>query len=369
MAPECVFRLSATGLAALSLFGFNPQALAATYTRTATSGALNLPASWTPGTGATGTVPGSTDTGLFNSVSSLSSSLGATLTLGEIQVTNPTGTVTIGGDSAAVTLLLDGVRNSSGLNVGIDMSAATQSLTYGGATDTLQIGAPQNWFVKSGDTLTISGAVAGSANVTIGNGFSTAGGTVLLNTTASTYTGDYIVNDSTLSVQIGQAATTNFILENGATLTTNQLMTATNYVYANIGSSSFTQSGGNSTQDIGGNGNITFNTGNSTTFPANFYGDAGGVVTFGNNNGERFQSNTYAPFATLNFAATSGNIYQRNAAEVMVFGAIESTAATAGQGFGTPSVSNTSYDGVIVGSANTSTTYYGSLNAGTTGSI
>ena len=369
MAPECVFRLSATGLAALSLFGFNPQALAATYTRTATSGALNLPASWTPGTGATGTVPGSTDTGLFNSLSSLSSSLGATLTLGEIQVTNPTGTVTIGGDSAAVTLLLDGVRNSSGLNVGIDMSAATQSLTYGGATDTLQIGAPQNWFVKSGDTLTISGAVAGSANVTIGNGFSTAGGTVLLNTTASTYTGDYIVNDSTLSVQIGQAATTNFILENGATLTTNQLMTATNYVYANIGSSSFTQSGGNSTQDIGGNGNITFNTGNSTTFPANFYGDAGGVVTFGNNNGERFQSNTYAPFATLNFAATSGNIYQRNAAEVMVFGAIESTAATAGQGFGTPSVSNTSYDGVIVGSANTSTTYYGSLNAGTTGSI
>ncbi len=336
-------------------------AYAATYTHTAALGGLDTSGSWVGTSG----VPGSGDIGLFNSTitGAQSDTLGGTFTIGELQVTNVGGNISITGDTN--TLTINGVLNpTTGAVVGIDMSAAAGNFSFA-STDSVAIGAAQNWYVSSGKTLTISGNLTGSANLYIGNGTSTTAGTVLLNTTTDGYSGNiYASNGATLSVQSAQSSDS-FVLNNGATLTTNQALTAyTNYVYANTGNSSYINTNSSGQALLAGNGNITFTISNGTTFMDNFFNSFGGVATWGNagsfrlyNSANSYGQDITAPFATLNFGAGSGSIFARDSGETPdIIGAVEGTGAS---GFydGTSNDTVTFY----VGSANSNTTWSGSL--------
>lgn len=349
-------RCLAAVLAIFAVTGFNIQALAATQTFGG-SGALTVSTDWN---GGAGPVPGTGDIALFNSNTGVGTySLGGPLSIGELQFTNPTGVITIAGDTTVMALTLNGVLNALGANVGIDMSAAAQNVVLGGTADTLTVAAAQNWFVVAGKELTVSGTLSGSSNITIGSGFSTAGGEVLVNA-ASTDTGSYTVNSSTLSIQAAQATAQTYIL-NGGTLLTNQALSATNIVYADEGNSTFTSTASTTTV-LGGNGNVTFTIGNSTTMSNTFFNTFGGVATWGNNNAFRMQSSPVTmPFGTFNFGASTGGIYSRDGGTSSYnLGAIEGTSFS--DNIQSNSVSGAAaYD---IGSANSNTTYQGGFGSG-----
>ncbi|HEY1717949.1 MAG TPA: hypothetical protein VGH42_06600, partial [Verrucomicrobiae bacterium] len=106
---------------------------------------LNLTTSWVGGA-----VPGAGDVATWNSTvaGANATSLGASTNWLGIQILNPGGPVQINADGNTLT-------NGTG---GIDMSAATQSLTL---NNNVVLGAgPQNWSVASGQTLTLGGNLA-----------------------------------------------------------------------------------------------------------------------------------------------------------------------------------------------------------------
>ena len=199
-----------------TLFAFSIAALAYalmagnTHATTRTKGNnttnLNLTGSWSGGV-----VPGSTDIALWDSTVTAANtvSLGANLNFGEIQITNPGGTVTI---NAGSTLTLSGVSG-----VGIDMSSATVDLTPNCA---ITLSAAQVWSIGSGRTLTLGGsaavdnggfllAITGAGNTTIGTVISGTGGLTkgsgspgtLSLTGANTYTGSTTVLGGVLNIQ------------------------------------------------------------------------------------------------------------------------------------------------------------------------
>ena len=184
-----------------------------TYTKNyANSSGLNNGAMWVGGV-----VPvASTDSqALYNDSASTTGScvIGASTTWGQILVTNTIGSLAIS-FSSSQTLTLTPTSYS---NIGIDMAAAFQNFTIAALT---ALGSSQTWTVASGRTLTISGAISGTAkNLTlVGAGIKTFSG-------ASTgWTG------STVTVSAGQtnantinalgAASNIVVVDSGANLTT-----------------------------------------------------------------------------------------------------------------------------------------------------
>jgi hypothetical protein len=293
MAPEAMFRVSAAALSLFALFGFNPQTLANTYTKTNTAGALNTAASYVANSG----VPGSGDIILFNNTitGAQSDTLGGSFTVGELQVTNPGGAITIGADTALYVLTVNGVANSSGVNVGIDMSAATQNLTYGGANDSLAVGAAQSWLVNAGRTLTISGILTGTQNVTIGSAASATGGNVTLNSVADQFSGNFIVNSGTLTLTTAQSATEGVSLANGTTVSSG---VAWNNAITVL-SGTATDSAGNFSGTLLGSGNILLKPGmNGSYANGALLQGYGGVASM--SNFEKGQNFNNSLFATVN---------------------------------------------------------------------
>jgi len=113
---------------------------------------LNATTSWTGGV-----APTTTDVGVWdNTVTAANSTnLGGNLSWQGIRIANPAGAVTIN-NSAATTLTLG--------SSGIDMSAATQNLTFG-ANAGIVVDTNQTWNIARGRTLTLNRATTGSGNI------------------------------------------------------------------------------------------------------------------------------------------------------------------------------------------------------------
>ena len=140
-------------------------AQAATQIKANNTTAINAAGSWN---GGAGPVPGSGDIGLWNNTVTAANPVlvGGAMSLGEIQIVNPGGLVTIWDPTMANALTLNGVNG-----VGIDMSAATQNLTI--TTNVLTLGGSQTWNIASGRTLTLTGSQSianGANNLTIAGG-------------------------------------------------------------------------------------------------------------------------------------------------------------------------------------------------------
>jgi len=168
------------GAALLWLLG--AAALGGTITKKNSTANLNRKQSWTGNK-----VPGSGDIALWNSTvtSANTTSLGGNLSWLGIQITNPGGTVTI---NSGNTLTLGAS--------GIDMSAATADFNLNCA---VVLGTSQTWNITSGRTLTSTGIISGSGNLT-----KSGAGTLTLSG-ANTYTGSTTINGGTLSVANGTA--------------------------------------------------------------------------------------------------------------------------------------------------------------------
>lgn len=90
-----------------------------------------------------------------SSIANLNTVLNQSFTISNLTVTAPSGPVSISAGGAYNLTINAG---------GIDMSAATQNVTNSAPTI---LGADQSWNVASGHTLSVSGAVTGSGNLTV----------------------------------------------------------------------------------------------------------------------------------------------------------------------------------------------------------
>jgi len=119
--------------------------------------ALNAAGSWSP---AQAPVAGDLLQWTSTVTAANSTALGGNLTVGELQVTNPGGAITISATTGA-TLTLSGIGG-----VGIDLSTATQSMTIAAQ---LALSASQSWNVAASRTLTASNSLdLGTSLLTMG---------------------------------------------------------------------------------------------------------------------------------------------------------------------------------------------------------
>lgn len=135
-----------------------------TWTGAGTGDQWNTASNWQEGSS-----PANGQTVVFNqnSTSQLTNQLTQALTVGGIQLTNPSGPVTITGNSLSVDY------------DGIDLSQATQNLTI---QNPLSLASSQTWEVANGRTLTLGSAPGAQTIVPNGNTLSIQGaGNVILN--------------------------------------------------------------------------------------------------------------------------------------------------------------------------------------------
>ena len=113
---------------------------------------------WTTPGNWSGGVPGPSDFAIYNNLSTvrLSNWLGQDFTIEGILVSNVPGPVSL--NSSANTLTLTPPNPP----VGINMSNATRSLTIAAS---VALGASQSWYVTNGQSLSVPGAVSGSAGL------------------------------------------------------------------------------------------------------------------------------------------------------------------------------------------------------------
>jgi fibronectin-binding autotransporter adhesin len=175
-------------IAALAAVG--PRSMAADVIKADNADALNLDSSWSGGT-----APTAADTAIWDSTvtAANTTNLGADLSWGGLEVTNPGGGVTI--QFAAGQSLTLGAG-------GIDMAAATQNASVmrsavNNTAGTLVLGADQTWNIASGRSLTLFNTsnsanqrLGGSGNITVAGG-----GVVTMN--------------------VGDAGSTSFVAGNG----------------------------------------------------------------------------------------------------------------------------------------------------------
>lgn len=212
----------------------SPIATGATINKANTTTDLNLPASWTGGA-----VPGANDVAAWTSTvaSANTTQLGADLTWQGISLTSPGGLVTVGGGN----VLTLGTS-------GIDMSAATQSLTI---ASSLTLGAGgRPWIVAGGQTLALN---TGTFIRSIGSTLNLQGS----GTVSASMTG--LSNEGTTGIlgpwaSIGTGAATGY-----ATLSTGNLVSFT--TGTNVSGAALTNPG-----DVNTNYNIT--TASTTTYGA-----------------------------------------------------------------------------------------------------
>ncbi len=174
--------------AALALWGPLP-AQAVTISKADNSDDLHLGSSWTGGV-----APGSGDLAVWdNTVTAANTaSLGADRAWSGLRITNPGGTVTIGGSHR---LTLGGS--------GIDMSAATADLTINAE---VQLGGTQTWNVDAGRSLEIAGNLSGSASPLRKSG----SGTLIFSGAGSDISAPLHVGHSTVGGTVRFASGANF---------------------------------------------------------------------------------------------------------------------------------------------------------------
>ncbi len=232
----------------------------------------------------------------------------------------------------------------------------------------------------AGNVLTLTNNTAGQApSITVGsggatisttlagtNGFSKNGSGILtLQTNADTISGNIFVNAGTLALNIGQNAGAVFILNNGAAVTTTQGLT--NVINALAGSSTYTSTAAsNSRITFTGNGNILWSgNGNDSTGNANMFTGFGGTITWATNHQFRNTGTYSGVFATLDFAATSGNIYVNGSRTYVLGGLASSGNSNNIQGPNNSGAAGTNIGTYIIGSANGNTTYSGGITVTT----
>jgi hypothetical protein len=146
--------------------------------------ALNLVGSWVGGS-----VPNAVTARVqANSTMTASRSavLGASLTFGQIEVSNPVGLLTIANTASAVLTLTPTDPDAAGRGINI-LDTATQGLTISNALVTL--GADQTWYAGNAKQLTVSGVISGAFNLTkSGNGFLSMNGTNTFGGSGKTFT-------------------------------------------------------------------------------------------------------------------------------------------------------------------------------------
>src|ERR1035437_1799788 len=179
--------------------------------------ALNAGGSWV-----SGTVPGSTDTAIWDSTvtGANNPALGGTMTWTNIQILNPNGLVTIGtNDNNNLHLASSGTA--------IDMSAATADLTFNlqAGSGRVYIDRSQTWNVASGRTLTLGNAglsggssskygfnannltltLLGGGTVVLGQNDGSGGGIIVVSTNTTLKAGNhaYSQNVSTININNG----------------------------------------------------------------------------------------------------------------------------------------------------------------------
>jgi hypothetical protein len=147
---------------------------------------LNLTTSWT-----NGVVPGASDVGVWDLTVSGPNTvlLAATSTWSGLRISAPAGPVTI---NATSTNANAGAVLTLGAS-GLDMSAASQDLTFGSPVGLLGSTA-QQWTVGAGRTLTLNGTLIRNTRATLNVDNSAGGNLVVGSGTAST-----VLNYSTLN--------------------------------------------------------------------------------------------------------------------------------------------------------------------------
>jgi len=142
---------------ALAMLGSASLGEAGLFVKTNNADALNLATSWT-----NNAVPGAADIARWDStvsdVNFTTNTLGASLSLGGLQVLSPVGPIRILTNTAVTTLTLG--------TSGIDLAGASQDLTMSNNV-TLLGGAVQTWSVPAGRTLTLGSAFTRSAGAAL----------------------------------------------------------------------------------------------------------------------------------------------------------------------------------------------------------
>ncbi len=337
---------------------------------------LNLGTSWV-----FGAAPGSSDVAGWDSTVTVNttSALGANLAWSGIQILNPGGLITV---SAGNALTLGAS--------GIDLSAASQGLVL---SNTVSLGASQNWNVAGGQTLQVAGVVSGTGPLTLNSGGNP--GTIILSAT-NTFSGGTVINGGTvqpngsgLSYSTGAfGPAPNSVSINGVTLE------FTNFPAGGIVGNNFNVSGVNvidmaneaksvvlqgafsgngtilisnaiagSTLTLGGNGTNNGGTGNFNNFTGsiivldmtapgtNAVGtNASGTIRF-NNGGT--SANLGNPAMTLNLGGPSSNVHltEKNANTITHLGAL----------IGGTNTQLASVETYVIGEANLNTTFAGTI--------
>jgi fibronectin-binding autotransporter adhesin len=377
-----------------------------TYTHTNTGGQLGNATFWSAGG-----PPTSTDIGLFNNTitTGQTESLGGNHTIGEVQITNSGGSITVA-DSIANILTINGVGG-----VGIDMSSVSNGTNNLTINASLALGGNQTWNVDTGRSITLSGQsnvtgnsstiANGSNNLTISGGgavnFSYYNGVVV-----ASGSGSYTFNGSTVTTTLllgnqtflggTNALGTGSLTLAGSTLSSNSQNNSGvesqtfSSLTLNAGFSNLTASHGTSAQDeLKFSALPTRNDGGVV----NLYADPGGSYTntyvgIGGTTNSVFG---YATVGSNDWAKTNGSV--TNAVSAVAYAndtwaAANNTTVTANDTPGTDNTTNTlrfnaagaftvslsgnntiTTGGILVGSgvgANTSTITGGNLTSGNT---
>ena len=252
-----------------ALFATSASAAVFTWSSTTTGTNWNVAANWG------GTVPGSTDIGLFSSASYTSQpSLVSAASIGGVWDTG-SGAVTIGGTNA---LTLFGTTINSKTGTGIEIDASVGSLTINAP---LVLQNNQQWINNSATPFTLNGGISGTGSLT------TIGSGMLILTGSNTFGGSMTVDGGTVQIPSGSLSTTSTGI-NG------------NEYIGQSGSGSITQSGGTNSVAVnlffgantGSDG--TYNlTGNGLLSALNEYLGDGGSASFTQSGGTNVTGTTY----------------------------------------------------------------------------